>query len=120
MAKKVLTAKKAFENRVKYTVIAHVIAIVVFFLIYAVPEFLEYVRSTDGYRAGRRKISLGVVFLILHAVVATFIWSGDLSAEAKGNLLFKKVKLSLWFIFNLVISLIYLILIDNFFTGRFF
>ena len=114
-----LSSKQALKNKVKYTIIIHLVAIGLFYCIYAFPILLEIVRESGAWGRHRRSIGgLGMFFLILPSVLVAFVWSGSVIGE-KG-MIGKKIILSLWIIANAAISLAYLVFIDNMFTGRFF
>lgn len=111
-----LAPQKTFRKRIIWTVLIHSIAAAIFFCVYAIPPLFYWVQNTE-FRLAGGAAPIGAVLLILPALVITFIWSGGVIGE-KG--VCKKIALSFWLILNVIISLVYLILIDNLFTDRFF
>lgn len=113
---KILSSKQAFRNRVLWTVMIHVIAAAIFFGIYAVPALFTWVQSAQ-FRLNGGAAPVGMVLLVLPALLITFVWGG--AAINRRNVA-TKILLSIWLIVNVVISLVYLVLVDNMFTHRFF
>ena len=113
---KTLSQKQDLKSRIAWTCRIHFIAATIFFCIYAVPTLFAWVQNTY-FRMGAGQASMGMVLLILPSVVITFIWDGDKMSE-KG--VAKKFLMSLWLILNVAVSIVYLVLIDNIFTHRFF
>jgi len=113
---KTLPPKQALRNRIVWTCIVHFIAVAIYFCVYTVPALFTWVQNTDFRMAGGHA-PIGMILLILPAIVITFVWGGNAMNE-KGVV--KKILLSLWLILNVAISIVYLVLIDNLFTHRFF
>ena len=113
---KTLSQKQRLRNRIIRTCLIHFIAVAVFYCVYAVPALFAWVQNTD-FRAAGGRAPIGMIFLILPALVITFMWGGTAMSE-KG--VAKKIALSLWLILNVAVSTVYLVLIDNIFTHRFF
>lgn len=112
-----LSPKQARKNRIIWTLAIHLIAAAIFLCVYAFPALYSYVQNTTihiGTGAG----PVSIVLLVLPAVLITFMWGDDVVGTG-GNAV-KKILLSLWLILNVMISLAYLVCIDNIFTHRFF
>jgi hypothetical protein len=97
----------ALLNRIKYTLLIHAMAAIIFAGIYAVPAIIHWVQHTE-FRTLNGSMPIGMVLLILPTLLITFIWIGD--EMGKGKVL-KKIRLALWLVINVGISFGYLILI---------
>ena len=111
-----LSPKRAGRKRVIWTALVHIIAAAIYFCVYAFPALFAWVQKAE-IRSYGGSAPAGMVLLILPAVVITFIWGGG---ELKMQRTLTKILLSLFLIFNVAISITYLVLIDNIFTHRFF
>lgn len=111
-----LSYNQACKNRIVWTCLIHFFAAGIFFCIYAIPFLFTWVQKAE-FRARGGRMPVGMVLLILPAILITFIWGG---VESKRNDTSRKILLSFWLIFNVIISITYLVLIDIFFTHRYF
>lgn len=102
-------------TRLALTVFIHSVAAAIFYCVYSVPSLFSWVQNAEFHR-GSGNAPMGMILLILPALVVTLIWDSAIRQNSR----IKKIALSLWLIINVVISLTYLVLIDNLFTHRFF
>lgn len=107
---------QALRNRAIWTIGIHLFAAGVFACVYAIPSVFAWVQRTE-YRSMGARAPMGIILLILPALFITFLWGG---ADLRQKGIASKLLLSLCLILNVVISITYLVLIDNFFTHRLF
>ncbi len=106
--------KSVLRKKILYTVLIHAVAAALFVMIYLIPSLFTFVQNTEFRGRFGGGTPLGMVLLVLPALIITFIWDRDVIGE-KGRV-GRKILLSLWLVFNVAVSLTYLILIYTAFS----
>jgi len=107
--KREISRTQAIKNKIAWTLLVHLFAVVAVFCIFGIPELFSWLQEWG--RAGKRS-SIGAVIIVLPAFLITFIWSGDADKKSISG----KILLSLWMIVNVAVSLAYIIAIHMLFN----
>lgn len=102
--------KATLRKQILLTAAIHIVAAAVFAFICAIPSMLEWVRYAKFHSHGG-EAPIGIILLVLPALFVAFIWGGDL-VGTRGKV-GKKILFSLWLIFNVCLSVIYLYFIGK-------
>lgn len=108
---KQLSSKVALKNKIIWTCVIHVIAIVFFICSFYFSALYTWIQNTE-FRSMGASTPIGAVFIVLPALLITLIWAGG---DLREKTLMEKILFSCWLIFNVALTLIYIFLIWSFF-----